>query len=191
MDNASFERLKAQDWDNLSARLQRYAQGRVQRLGWATGSGKDPNLPKGMSSGDLACEAIARVFEGKRSWDPGKESDLFRFLCNVVDSLVYHLVHSEEHGERKKPADGALLLAEPGPDGRASQEDGLLELALEALDDDPALLKVFELCYDGMVKPADIACSMGLQVDQVYRLKEKMKRRLAGLRAVLKEGEPV
>lgn len=214
MDSTIFERLNAQDWDYLSVKLLRYALMKVRRLGWATGSGENPNLPNGMSAEDLACQAITRVFEGTRSWNPDKEPDLFKFLCDVVDSLVSHLVNSEEHKERKNQVNGDFLhdypdhgdpgdgrggrglvsdfqVAEPGHDGGASPAERFLYLAIEALSDDPDLFKVFELCYDGMDKAADIARSMGIPVDQVYRLKEKMRRRLAKLQVVLKEGERV
>jgi DNA-directed RNA polymerase specialized sigma24 family protein len=214
MDSTIFERLNAQDWDYLSVKLLRYALMKVRRLGWATGSGENPNLPNGMSAEDLACQAITRVFEGTRSWNPDKEPDLFKFLCDVVDSLVSHLVNSEEHKERKNQVNGDFLhdypdhgdpgdgrggrgrvsdfqVAEPGHDGGASPAERFFYLAIEALSDDPDLFKVFELCYDGMDKAADIARSMGIPVDQVYRLKEKMRRRLAKLQVVLKEGERV
>lgn len=214
MDSTIFERLHAQDWDYLSVKLLRYALMKVQRLGWVTGSGGNPNLPKGLSAEDLACEAITRVFEGTRSWNPDKEPDLFKFLCDVVDSLVSHLVNSEEHKERKNQVNGDFLhdypdhgdpgdgrggrgrvsdfqVAEPGCDGGTSRDEKFLYLAIEALSDDRDLRRVFELCYDGVDKAADIARSMGVPVEQVYRLKEKMKRRLAKLRVVLKEGEPV
>lgn len=55
MDSTIFERLNAQDWDYLSVKLLRYALMKVRRLGWATGSGENPNLPNGMSAEDLAC----------------------------------------------------------------------------------------------------------------------------------------
>ena len=214
MDSTIFERLNAQDWENLSVRLERHAHWKVQRLGWVTGSGENPNLPKGMSAEDLAYQAIERVLTGTRSWNPDKEPDLFKLLCDVVDSLVSHLVNSEEHKERKNQVNGDFLydypdrgdpgdrrvgrgfvsdfhVAEPGRDGGASPEERFFYLAIEALSDDPDLLRVFELCYDGMDKAADIARSTGIPVDLVYRLKEKMRRRLTKLQIVLKEGERV
>lgn len=132
----------------------------------------------------------------------------------MVDSLVSHLVNSEEHKERKNQVNGDFLhdypdrgdpgdgwggrgrvsdfqVAEPGRDGGTSRDEKFLYLAIEALSDDRDLRRVFELCYDGVDKAADIARSMGVPVEQVYRLKEKMKRRLAKLRVVLKVGEPV
>ncbi|NMA26133.1 MAG: hypothetical protein GX934_00010 [Burkholderiales bacterium] len=214
MDDAIFKRLNAQDWNFLSVKLERYALMKVQRLAWVTGGGDNPNLPKGLSAEDLAVEAITRVLEGKRSWNPDKEPDLFKFLCDVVDSLVSHLVNSEEHRERKNQVNGDFLhdypdcgdpgdgrggrgrvsdfkVAEPGCEGGASPAERFFCLAIEALSDDQALCRVFELCYDGMDRAADIASSLAIPVGQVYRLKEKMRRRLAQIQAVLKEGEQV
>ena len=195
MDDAVLELLLQQDWPDLSVRTLRYAQKKIQRLHWVTGSGPCPNLPGGLSSEDLAGEAIAKLWSGARTWDPVKQPELLKLLYDIVDSLVSHLVESSEHRIRKNEISPEVLDATPSPQSTNEKDEDAEQLffaqALAALQDDAVLVQVFELCFDGVTKPAEIAEHLGLQPNQVSRLKEKMKRRLDGLRALLERGELV
>lgn len=87
--------LSQVDWRQIALGVTDYAIIRVQRLRWKTASYKD--LPQGMTPADLAYEAIKKVIGGERPWDPEQHPDLLRYLKAIVDSLVSHLVESEDH----------------------------------------------------------------------------------------------
>ena len=56
------------------------------------------DLAKGMNPRDIAQEAILKVYEGQRAWNPSKHPDLRKFLKNsVIDSMFNELAESADN----------------------------------------------------------------------------------------------
>ena len=89
MDETIFEHLQKADWDDIAVRLTDYAVKKARRYRWRTGTAIG-----GESAEDLAFEAIKRVLDGDRKWNPQENHDLFQYLTGVVDSLLSHLSES-------------------------------------------------------------------------------------------------
>lgn len=184
MDDKTWKELQSADWEYITAGLLRYAQKKVQRLSWSRSS---KELPGGKEVQDLVYEAIARVLRGERCWDPEKHPNLFGYLCNVIDSLVSHLVESWENrnvGPLPKLWDRE---EEPPRDGGASQERAQLffDELVDEVGNDEELVQLIEQVLDGRTKASDIAETTGFDVQRVYRLKEKLKRRAENVLARL------
>ena len=87
MDNDRvLELLEVADWDDIVIRLTYYAVIRFNRYGWKS------NLPKGNSPDDVALNAIGKVWDGTREWDPDKYPDLLKHLKWIVKSDIEHLL---------------------------------------------------------------------------------------------------
>ena len=174
--------LEEQDWPRIIKRLTAYAQNRIRSL--YTRLGEDL-LPGGQEAKDLAFGAITDVYTGKRSWDPERHPDLTKFLMDVVKSKSGSLVRRKEHTARvfPKEVDGEegepieTRIQEAGPD---AEEQIILREQVQAVWDcakgDDDLELVFLELYEGK-KSAEIAKDLGLSVEVVYRLVEKLRRR--------------
>jgi hypothetical protein len=147
-------------------------------------------LPHGYDGSALALEAIARVLDGRRRpWDPEKEPTLTAYMKSVVKSIFSSEIQPAAERERVEIAaiddqgrDITLEVASrnPGPDAQLEVRE-LKDRILASFDleeDQLVLLCLFE----GMTAPADIAAATGIQTKDVNRIKQKIKRRLIGLR---------
>ena len=177
------DRLHAADWEQLFPDLVSYASWRAADLPFTKGGGE---LPQGHEPKDLVREAVTRVFEGRRVWDPTRDPDLLDYLRGVVSSLVSNLVTSADHVHRTPEVDGeavdldALKAARPSPlalSASAQCEEELRELVEGATADDPGLATVAMGLEDGM-RAAEIASEFSMEVGDVYGLTQKLRRRL-------------
>lgn len=146
-------------------------------------------LPRGYDAPSLAMEALSRVLEGRRRpWDPQKERTLLDYLKSVVKSIFSELLEAATR-ERVEvaPVDSEgrdLVAAAASTEVAADFELERSELQEAILgqfheDDDQLVLMCL---FEGVVKPAAIADETGLSVKDVYRVKQKIKRRLSHLR---------
>jgi len=146
-----------------------------------------PGLPKGFDAESLAMEAVKRVLDGTRHWDPDRDRDLLAYLKSVVKSILWDIQKAAEKEDVQdlgsangKASVEDLPSKEIGPDDEAAlselQDRMLAELDLD--EDKLVLMSIFE----GNVKPSDIAHALGLSVDNVYRIRKKLNRRLQGLK---------
>lgn len=146
-------------------------------------------LPRGFDAPSLALEAIGRVLDSRRrAWDPEKEPTLLAYIKSVVKSIF---------SSELQPAAGRLTevasVDEAGRDliaGAPSQNPGVDDLlgleelkeqmlaCLEEEEDELVLLCLF----DDITRPSEIADEIGLDVEEVYRIKRKVQRRLAAFR---------
>ena len=200
VDTDVLERLEAANWEYIALALTDYALFKVRRLKWRTGDKE--SLPKGMTVGDLAYNAIKEVWSGDRRWNPTESPDLLAYLKSVVDSLVNHLVNSADHLQvRRMPetSDGAeleelLKVADPGSDTARDivtvQHDPetlaiskmtaerLVGALFEEIAGDGELEGMVTALMGGAVKPKEIAKEMGIEVERAYKLREKLNRAL-------------
>lgn len=144
-------------------------------------------LPRGYDASSLALEALTRVLDGRRRpWDPDTEATLLDYLKSVVKSIFSEILRAATQASAEVAGvddEGRDIIApasmNPGVDAeleRAQLEEEILGQFDES-DDQLVLLCIFS----GVVKPAEIAESTGLDVQDVYRIKQKLKRRLSYL----------
>lgn len=94
-------RLDEADWGRIYPRLVAHACSRARSLYWRSGNKED--LAKGLQPKDLVNEAIQRVYEGRREWDPEKNPDLYKFLKDsVLSSLFNELAESEDNKKTER-----------------------------------------------------------------------------------------
>jgi hypothetical protein len=146
--------------------------------------------PRGYDAPCLAHEAILRVLDGRRrDWNPAKEASLLDYLKSVVKSIMSsEILPAAERGKSEIAAvteEGDDLTAHaaspnPGPDQEAEVEE-LKERILSGfnLNEDQMVL----IClFEGVTAPAAIAEQTGLAEREIFRIKQKIRRRLVGLR---------
>ncbi|GMV90908.1 MAG: hypothetical protein AMXMBFR82_06860 [Candidatus Hydrogenedentota bacterium] len=188
--------LEQQPWEEIILGLDKYALQKARRLYWPTASGRLDILAKGASPTDIAREAIARLFEGTRDWDPDKEPDVLRYLKSVVDSLMSALVESAEVAEVRvsvaydetdastviSPSQASVVVEStalhPAPlsPELVAQENELRERILAAVAGDE-FLELLVLCLaEGHTKRSDIARELGVSADEVTNLRRRLQR---------------
>lgn len=178
--------LGDEELDRLVMELMSYAHFLLRgHYGWIGTDG----LPHGFDADSLALEAIARVLDGRRrDWDPEKESTRLDYLKSIVKSIMSSEIVP---AVRRSPEtdsvsrDGHDLIAsasspESGPDDMILVRE-LKGKMLAALDEDEDQLVLLCL-FEGITRPADIATELELPVEEVYRIKRKILRRLAHYR---------
>lgn len=204
MDTAQ-DLLEKEDWDGIILRLTDYAVKKARRYGWRAGKAAETVIG-GTGPEDVVLEAISKVFDGDRKWNPSKNPDLFHYLRSVVDSLMSHLTESfdctnirrmpqSEDGEileeKLNPADPesdtARHLSRPSPNPeqillRKEQEQAeqkAFDKLMETIKGDDDLETVVLCVMDGMMKPAEIAEATGFEISHVYQLMKKLNRKAA------------
>ena len=145
-------------------------------------------LPQGYDARGLAMEALSRVLDGRRRpWDRQKEPTLTWYLKSVVKSIFSEMLKAADR-ERCElaavDAEGRDLVAAAGSTNAGAdlelERAQLQEKILGEFQDDEDQL-VLMCLFEDLVKPADIAEETGLNVRDVYRIKQKIKRRLSHL----------
>jgi len=206
------ELLEAADWNDIILKLTHYAIWQARRYTWKS---RDPSrLPEGKTPEDVAFDAIEKVWNGTRDWDPDKYPDLLVHLKWIVKSDIEHLFSSMEHrktgrtpvlkgGEETEPSYGEMILgpSSPTPETASTPEEELIaqedrrleeklkdELYAAVKGDDD--LELLLLCFEeGIEKSEAIASQTGWDVKKVYNLKRKLLRRAAKIGKTLDKGK--
>ena len=189
MDDRVYELLEQADWPKLTKKLMGYAVRKIRSLGWLYGRNIN-SLPKSMSVEDIVYEAIVKVWEGERKWEPDRVPDLWFFLQEVVRSSINHLVESHDHKLMEElpdplPEKNSYKLIGDAENRRRPVEEIYIEeeshkdtqkkmLAAVNGDKDLELVMIYILTNKTMV-PREIARETGIDVKRVYKLKEKVK----------------
>ena len=98
MDESSNELkdlLKKQLTKELIVRLSYYAEKKIRYLRWQGCRGGP--LPAGKVAEDIVSDAILKIYEGKRTWNPEVKPDLYDCVTSIIDSEVNHLAESFEN----------------------------------------------------------------------------------------------
>ncbi len=180
---ARIQAMSSAELDTIIVRLTAYATAYTR---WKTRWIPRGVLPEGHDGGSIASEAIARVLQGDRRWDPEAEPDLLGYLKTVVKSIVWDLMKAAEK-EALEPLDKGderaieeVPCGDPGPDAEVvAAETG--DRMLAALETDEERIVFLCIC-GGNDKAADIGQELGLDTRQVYRIKQKIRRRLFHLK---------
>jgi DNA-directed RNA polymerase specialized sigma24 family protein len=212
LDSTTQDLLEKEDWDRIILRLTDHAVKKARWYGWRMGKSAETVIG-GTSPEDVVLEAISKVFDGDRRWDPSENPDLFQYIKSVVDSLMNHLTKSfdctnirrmpqSEEGEileeMLKPADPesdtARHLSRPSPNPeqillRKEQEEAeqkAFDKLMESIKGDDDLETVILCVMDGMMKPAEIAEATGFEINHVYQLMRKLNRKAAKISDIIK-----
>ena len=183
----SIESLAEDEQELLIVELIDYADHQIQTRAHWIWRGVPP---RGYDAPALALEAISRLLDGRRrDWDPEKEPTVTAYLKSVVKSIFSSEILAAANQELAEvPAtdesgrDRTANVASPSAGPEAAVElDELKEHILDSfeLEEDQLVL----MCvFDGIITPADIASETGLERRDVYRIKQKIRRRLVGFR---------
>ncbi|NKB82036.1 MAG: hypothetical protein GKS05_09145 [Nitrospirales bacterium] len=96
VDPDTLLRLNSADWEKIYPALLLYARFKARSLYWRSGNTLD--LAKGMNAEDVVNEAIRKVYEGERVWDPIKVPDLLEFLkSSTLASMFNELAESADN----------------------------------------------------------------------------------------------
>jgi len=133
---------------------------------------------------DLALEAIGRVLDGRRNWDPDKEPDFAAYLRSVVKSIYNHEVTDRIKREK-------VLVNPENSDNQDIIENLPLESQqLQDLENEEFKNRILEmfrreeeqlvlLCYfEGMHKPREIARELEVDVKEIYRIRRNIERKI-------------
>ena len=177
------EALRPDEMDALILQLTDYADALIR---WKTNWIPRGVLPEGYDASSVAMEAITRVLDGTRKWDPDKDPDLLAYLKSVVKSILSpkellkkasrekNILHSVD--ESGADVIEVAASAEPGPESDVDVEE-LKSALLGALGDDDERLVLMSM-FEGSLKAADIAADLGIAVEEVYNIKRRINRRL-------------
>lgn len=94
-EDTALESLEAADWARIIRELTLYAIWQARRYPWRSGSHNI--LPEGKTPGDIAVEAIEKVWNAERDWNPEKYPNLLLHLKWIVRSDMGHLFKSTQH----------------------------------------------------------------------------------------------
>lgn len=190
----------------MTVQLLKFAASSFLRLGLPVIGG----AVRGTSVSDLVQDAIEGVWSGRRKWDP--KVPLPTFLRNAVRSeMSNHLTSAEvqlvdawpddDPDEEKGPAEDAMQVrhADPSHDharhlphrqqtpeeivADTEQIEQYHDLLLEAADDDEQLVKYLDALDRGLEQPADIAKDCGVDRKAIYRVENRLRKRVKSLMA--------
>lgn len=189
------KQIEQTDWENLSRRLLFYTSKKVEYIfGRVNG---EILLLGGKSPEDIVYEAIARLLDGTRNWNPERVS-LWVFLKRTIDSIISHyseLKETQSRAQYTTVIDGDSSEDEEAPQKSVNPVDSspnpeeikisnermeLLSLALNRLLDlkqeNEQYCYVLMCMQEGIVKASGISDAAGIEVSQVYSLKRRIKR---------------
>lgn len=193
MDKKTLDLLEKTDWKRIHLQLEEYALYKAKRLHWRSGIYRD--LPQGKTPKDIAQEAIEKTLAEERNWDPEKQPDILAFLKSVVDSLINHLVQSQNHRKLQPlPENGDGNIREdivqewnPNPPLNPEEEllnkeeeeraDRIMSMMFDAVAGDADLEIILDARTEGCVKAEEIAETKNMDIKKVYNLIKKLKRK--------------
>lgn len=201
VDLETRDRLAAALSDYLLLALKKYAREKARRLYWRRQDYEQ--LAQGETVESIVSWAIVKVYNGERAWDWQKQPHLENFLKTVIDSLMHNLVCCwdnrmvERLPTTHEQLDKLCRNAVPGPINSHNKDPETILLEQEAarerehkivenipnlIGDDPRLMQIWDCIRRGLDTPQEIARSTGIPVKTVYRLNQKLSRRLDKLK---------
>jgi len=177
LDPAVAERLlelNEETWGDTYLELLDFARYKTSKLNFVKGGG---DLPLGWTPEDLVQEAIKRLFDGRRQWDPDKDPDLCNYLKSVISSIVNALLEKADYDRRDDtPLEDHYDL----PSGENATYNDCLEVLQDILEEessDEEDLESVRLGIEDNMKAYEIAKFFGIDVETVYTLSRKLRRR--------------
>lgn len=207
------EGMSSEEFERLVLHLGRYTLRETNRLQWRTGSAVA--LPGGETFESIVYQAIEKAWAGERNWNPEQDPDFKKYLMDVIDSLVSHLVASPDNkmftmepvegSDDMRAWEGASRKHERKHEGGAdwmarqptSPEDLLLEkeeaerkrqgieMLLAESRGDEDLTYVIQAMLDGYNKAGEIAQVTGIDVRDVYNIMKRLDRKVEAVHTQL------
>lgn len=174
-------------WAEYHKRLTLHAGGLFIAYGWRVN--RNWAGPGGVTPGDIAANAILKVLDGTRRYDPSTGLKLMTFLRNVVRSLVNHLAEAADTQHRRPmpqvrlndaedPADIEPEGDEPEPLENCIKNEILDKLkAVAAEDGDSLVAKILECLDADITKPAEIAEYLNVDVKTINNAQKRLWRK--------------
>jgi len=205
-DQKILDKLGCELTRDLVGRLVAYCAMKASRRRWyGLLAGEDPPMAKGQKAEDIVQTVIMKTIagatdgrgQGRRIWDGSR--DLYDFLTSQIDSELSNLGRSWvnqrfriasrlektfEDGQRENYYDTVPDESRENPEETAlrteleSSADEFVSGFLDEIEDDDFLIAVVEQILDGLRKPREIAEALGVQVDEVYTARKRLRRRL-------------
>lgn len=173
----------------LLAILEDYADRKISRYNFVVGGN---STTEGLEAQDFVSEAIISVFKGVRLWD--ENTDFLVFMKGVIKSKISHAYTSKESRSTQRESTISYFKADeqeaytldchvdsgPSPSQNAINSDAERKLwdVMEFLGKDSFLSDIFQLTYDGITKPAEIALALKTTTKEVNNGKKRLAIRL-------------
>jgi len=191
-NNSFHQALKETDLDELVTRLGLYTHRRLAQMFWR-GDSHGP-IPGGWEVADFVQAAFRKGLTQERIWRSSQRS-LFDFLKGIISSDINHLALKTENQIESRIADmraeadrATRVIAElpgrgsdwPDADLRLKQEQ---EHILERVGDNQLDQNVVRCVLEHRLSvSADIAAKLNVPVNEVYKSKKRLRRKLRYLR---------
>jgi DNA-directed RNA polymerase specialized sigma24 family protein len=158
------EAIQSENIGDIIDRMNAYAISRLKSVEEKTFNGISPL--------DFVGDVILKVMEGSRNWDSAECSfKLFLFGCLKSDISNFFITLKNKHTNELPdiPVNGNPINIEE----KGKQFSELLKRS-GASDDE---LTVFEYWMDGILKPAEIAKDLGVDVKEIYVITKRLERK--------------
>jgi hypothetical protein len=170
--------LLAVNWAEVGVRLVAYATWKARNLQWRTRQAWE--LAAGKTPEDVAAEAIVKVLDGTRVWDPAK-IPLLPFMQGVVDSLMSHLAGSldnriQQRWEAMAPPAAEQAAADEEKGESAEERIERLRADLIASGSQELLDVVDAITRGCEPKPQAVARWLGISVADVNNRLKRLRR---------------
>lgn len=190
--------IQQADWDGIYSRALKYA---LTKLSFRSGSPFE-GVPRKQVAHDIVSQAILKVIDGERKWDPEK-GPLLNYLLDVIKSDISHLYATEDYNLTSRmpvspqndmgsePIETEELLNRahaldkhaadisqdpPQPADVALIEQETWDRLLEVVKGDNELENIVLCISYGFSKPRDIAEQMGVDPKIIYNAKKRLER---------------
>lgn len=160
------EAIESIDMNEVIDRMNAYAIMRLKTVGVKNFDGKEPI--------DFVGDVILKVMDGQRNWSNAKCS-FTEFLFGCLKSEISNFFSTNIN-----------IIADELPEVSSNDESFSIDetrnqiseaLTKEGADDDELI--IFEYWMDGILKPAEIAKDLGMDVRVVYNITKRLERRLS------------
>lgn len=166
------EEIQAIDMDDLIDRMTAYAFSHLKSIGVKDFEGKEPI--------DFVSNVILKTLEGTRDWEKAKCS-FTEFLFGCLKSDIDSFYKSKKTYENELPD----ISSKGEPSNIDKEREQISELLKKEGADDDELI-VFDCWMDGILKPAEIAKDLGIDVKAVYNITKRLERRLPPIKSQIK-----
>lgn len=213
------EALQNELTKELVGRLVAYcAMKAARRLWYGLLVREDPSLAEGQQSEDIVQTVIAKTIagavdgpgKGRRIWD-GRRT-LYDYFTSQIDSELNNLGRSwvnqkfrrasqmeriSDDGHQESFFESVADEKTENPEEIALREeveaaaDDFVSGFLDVLGDDDFLVAVVGQIIDGVRKPREIAAALNVRVDEVYKARKRLRRRLGDYYAARLDIEPI
>ncbi|MDP8225136.1 MAG: hypothetical protein P9L99_17375 [Candidatus Lernaella stagnicola] len=154
-----------------------------------------------VGANDLVNETLARVLEGRRRLKRAASTTITDFLFGVMKSIASGFVDSNrnlvvddadskiEHLNIDSiPEWASTRSREMSPEEivLCQNEAGkILKWLYDSFDDDEVVQDLLICAEDGLIEPNDIAQQSGRSVDEIYKAKKRLRRKIDDLKSLM------